>query len=76
MPKQPATTLKSYSESIHFMLLLTLCQLGKNIIHVSNLTIKPEIYRAVVVIFGPKLAVTLTVPYSGHLVFCGQSEAA
>ena len=63
--------------SIQFMLLIQLCQLGKNIIHVSNPTIKPEICRAVlVVIFGLKLAVTLTVPYPGPLVFCGQSETA
>ena len=69
-----ATTLKNYLESIHFMLLVRLCQLSKNIIHVSNLTIKPEICPgSVLVIFGPKLAVTLTVPYSGPLVFSDQS---
>ena len=68
------TTLKNYLESIHFMLLVRLCQLSKNIIHVSNLTIKPEICPgSVVVIFGPKLAVTLTVPYSVTLVFSDQS---
>ena len=66
-------SLKAFSSCFFY---LQLCQQGKNIIHVSNLTIKPEICRAVlVVIFGLKLAVTLTVPYPGPLLTLGQSEA-